>query len=104
MWGGLRQDRRGCIIAGSLFDQQLVVLNDGAPTFLRWSGGALRESTLDLVICSNDLADQLVMSISLRVEVADSGSWGVLLGRELDCCLRRGSLQVGFWREGLGPS
>jgi len=64
MWGGVRMNRKGTVVAASLEDHGLVVLNDGTTTFVRWWGGVLQESVLDLVLCSSCMAGDLRMVVS----------------------------------------
>jgi len=64
LWGSQRQNGRGVTIATSLGSQDLVALNDGTSTFVRWYGGRLQESVLDLVLCSSILASQLRVAVS----------------------------------------
>jgi len=63
-WGGKWQNRRGTVIRNCLIDQNLMVLNDGTPTFSRWHGGLLQESVLDLVLCSLSLVGTVSMTVS----------------------------------------
>ena len=43
LWGSDRQNGRGAVIAASLCNQDLVVLNDGTSTFVRWFGVGPRD-------------------------------------------------------------
>ena len=84
IWGGKRQNRRGAVIADSLLGQDLVVLNDGTPTFSRWHGGLWQESVLDLVLCSSRLVGAVKMVVSDDLRGSDhfpllvEGSTGTL--------------------------
>jgi len=56
-WGDTRVDRQGELILQACDDNQLIILNDGSPTFIASSGTF--ESTIDLTIISRELGPSL---------------------------------------------
>ena len=81
LWGSQRQNGRGAVIAASLGSQDLVALNDGTSTFVRWYGGRLQESVLDLALCSSELASQLRVAVS--DDLRGSDHMPILVGTSL---------------------
>ena len=86
LWGSRRHDRRGAVIAASLENHDLVMLNDGTSTFVRWYGGTLQESVLDLAVCSRSLSGHLAMAIS--DDLRGSDHLPILVGTALTGTLR----------------
>lgn len=56
MWGSDHCDRRGNVIAEYVDKNNICVLNDGSPTFVR---GPTYCSCLDLTLCSPDISPQM---------------------------------------------
>ena len=114
LWSVSRPNQRGRTLAASLQRFRLQILNDGEPTFGRWVAGAYQTSVLDLVLCSGELADELVMVVSDDVRGSDhhpilvrGRRWGLPLPCRPLCVPRRpatGSLYKSCMRRlGLQP-
>lgn len=81
LWGSQRQNKKGSVVAASLGSQDLVALNDGSSTFVRWYAGNLQESVLDLAICSSSLAGHLAAVVS--DDLRSSDHLPILIGASL---------------------
>lgn len=67
IWGSHKDDRRGKIIESIVSDQELIILNDGSPTFVHPSNRTGMQSSttsIDLTLCTAELADKLNWVVS----------------------------------------
>lgn len=61
-WGSKKDDSRGKIIESIINDRNLIILNDGSPTFIHsgnLNGNSTAPSCIDLTLCSAEIADKL---------------------------------------------